>query len=847
MHQALGEPQDADPRGRALYQARLYLEQIRSRVSASRQDVKPAMAKRDYLVDAAKQIRMALDREISEDYEAAFNYYKNGVDLLLKGVQVDPNKERREAVKRKTTQYLKRAEEIFNSHLQGSLGNADSKSRSQGFSSLRFRAIRTLSSPVEDLKMYKVTGVIDKVTHEKPQYREPKPSCSIKQKVLMVQNPTTKEVFVVKILPKSSWKSRENQTIIPQGVPFMVRLLRYSISEDSVFLHLEHIQGVRLFSQIHKASAERVKEYPECCSPSHRKIKLKNSYTAPTLRFDFEESSRLTPNKMTGITEDLVHYSDTEPQTEGQSEGFNAGDAGCLLCSKHNEMSEHSQHCLCSECYTGMVMKTDFIPANSRVQFHRNQSNLLESQEYIAHQPDVNTRDKPNGALKVASINLISTESCIEFNKYKTVNTNPLANEVPQTTATSVQSFNSEMACESQLVCETVTLKLEEDFSDPPVQTWMESGRGALATEGTSKVSSTARRPGAVTGQYLTVQDEEGGENLSNTAANQQERTEGRTECLAPIRVDSSNVDSANIMIGASSGNRQGLMKLPIHNAVYQVWTDQDPAIPSVKDPQVTSTKVKGQEEEEDWELLSPLNRESGAFPVTGQVEVLPCVLRGAGSKASELLKNGYCSNSLSPASDLHIEVDGWCLLPNFLSRQTSEKPKQGPRGLSEDQARLWVAQILLALESLHEQGIVCRDLNPKNLLLDSCGRVRLTYFGQWVEVQSQTSSKAMEDMYCAPEVGGVCEVTEACDWWSLGALLYELLTGMSLKQCHPSGILPHTQLHLPDYLSTAAASLLTELLQFDAGYRLGSGGGGVSDIKGHPFFSTVPWQKLSG
>ncbi|XP_041131064.1 ribosomal protein S6 kinase-like 1 [Polyodon spathula] len=816
MHQVLGEPQDADPRGRAVYQARLYLEQIRSQVSASRQDVKLTMAKRDYLVDAAKQIRMALDREISEDYEAAFNYYKNGVDLLLKGVQVDPNKERREAVKRKTTQYLKRAEEIFNLHLQGSLGSADSKSRSQGFSSLRFQPVRTLSSPVEDLKMYKVTGVIDKV--------------------LMVQNPTTKEVFVVKILPKSSWKSREYQTIIPQGVPFMVRLLRYSVSEDSVFLHLEHIQGVRLFSQIHKASAERVKEYPKCCSPSRRKIKLKNSYTAPTLRFDFEESNRTPPNKMTGITEDLVHCSDTEPQTEGQSEGFNAGDAGCLLCSKHNEMNEHSQHCLCSECYTGMVMKTDFIPANSKVQFLRNQSNLLESQEYIAHQPDVNTRDKPDGAPKVAPSNLISTESCIEFNKYKTVNSNHLANEVPQTTETSVQNSGSEAACESQLVCESVTLKLEEDFSDPPVQTWMESGRGALATEGTSKGSSTARRPGAVAGQYLTVHDEEGGEDLSNTAANQQKRTEGSIERLAPIRVDSSNVDSAGIMIGASSGNGQGLMKLPIHNAAYQVWTDQDPAIPSVKDPQVTSTKVKGWEEEENWELLSPLNRESGAFPVTGQVEVLPFDSRGAGSKASPLRKNGYCSNSLSPASDLHIEVDGWCLLP-----------KQGPRGLSEDQARLWVAQILLALESLHEQGIVCRDLNPRNLLLDSCGRVRLTYFGQWVEVQSQTSSKAVEDMYCAPEVGGVCEVTEACDWWSLGALLYELLTGMSLKQCHPSGILPHTQLHLPDYLSTAAASLLTELLQFDAGYRLGSGGGGVSDIKGHPFFSTIPWQKLSG
>lgn len=53
----------------------------------SRVQNKAAMAKRDYLVEAAKQIRMALDSEVNEDYEAAFSYYKNGVDLLLNGVQ----------------------------------------------------------------------------------------------------------------------------------------------------------------------------------------------------------------------------------------------------------------------------------------------------------------------------------------------------------------------------------------------------------------------------------------------------------------------------------------------------------------------------------------------------------------------------------------------------------------------------------------------------------------------------------------------------------------------------------------------------------------------------------------
>lgn len=197
---------------------------------------------------------------------------------------------------------------------------------------------------------------------------------------------------------------------------------------------------------------------------------------------------------------------------------------------------------------------------------------------------------------------------------------------------------------------------------------------------------------------------------------------------------------------------------------------------------------------------------------------------------------------------DQIIEVDGWCHLPRFpiKSPGAADKAMQTCWGLPENEVRIWGAQILLALESLHQQGILCRDLNPRNVLLTSNGKVSLTFFSQWSEVQSEISSKAMEQMYCAPEIGGVSRITESCDWWSLGALLFELLTGMPLWQLHPAGIHSHTQLLIPDHLSTAAASLLTELLQFDAGYRLGSGGGGVSDIKCHPFFNGVSWKALS-
>ncbi|XP_056666664.1 ribosomal protein S6 kinase-like 1 isoform X2 [Monodelphis domestica] len=234
---------------RALSQTQAYLEQIQSHMSPESPDVH-GIGKRDYLVDAAKQIRLALERDVSEDYEAAFNHYKNGVDVLLSGVQVDPNKERREAVKRKITKYLRRAEEIFNCHLQRTLGNGTSPGT--GFSSLRLRPIRTLSSAVENLRCCKVVGVIEKVQ--------------------LVQDPATGGTFVVKSLPKCHVETWDRPTIIPNGVPYMAKLLRYSVSEDSIFLHLEHVQGhIRLtyFGQWTEVE-------PRCCREA-----LENLYSAP--------------------------------------------------------------------------------------------------------------------------------------------------------------------------------------------------------------------------------------------------------------------------------------------------------------------------------------------------------------------------------------------------------------------------------------------------------------------------------------------------------------------------------------------------------------------------------------
>ncbi|XP_036129967.1 ribosomal protein S6 kinase-like 1 isoform X2 [Molossus molossus] len=222
-----GPGQEPEPCSRAQSQTRMYLEQIRNRVALGA----PDMTKRDYLVDAATQIRLALERDVSEDYEAAFNHYQNGVDVLLRGMHVDPNKERCEAVKLKITKYLRRAEEIFNCHLQRTLGSGASPGT--GFSSLRLRPIRTLSSALEQLRGCRVVGVIEKVQ--------------------LVQDPVTGGTFVVKSLSRCHMASRERLTIIPHGVPYMTKLLRYFVSEDSIFLHLEYVQEVGGISELTEA------------------------------------------------------------------------------------------------------------------------------------------------------------------------------------------------------------------------------------------------------------------------------------------------------------------------------------------------------------------------------------------------------------------------------------------------------------------------------------------------------------------------------------------------------------------------------------------------------------------
>ena len=99
----------------------------------------------------------------------------------------------------------------------------------------------------------------------------------------------------------------------------------------------------------------------------------------------------------------------------------------------------------------------------------------------------------------------------------------------------------------------------------------------------------------------------------------------------------------------------------------------------------------------------------------------------------------------------------------------------------SEKKTKFYTAEIAIALKSLHEAGIIYRDLKPNNILIDGTGHIKLIDFGlsKFIKTcRSASASVVGTPNYIAPEILHKDLHTEMIDWWSFGVIIYEMLTG---------------------------------------------------------------------
>uniref|UniRef100_A0A672QXK1 non-specific serine/threonine protein kinase n=1 Tax=Sinocyclocheilus grahami TaxID=75366 RepID=A0A672QXK1_SINGR len=177
---------------------------------------------------------------------------------------------------------------------------------------------------------------------------------------------------------------------------------------------------------------------------------------------------------------------------------------------------------------------------------------------------------------------------------------------------------------------------------------------------------------------------------------------------------------------------------------------------------------------------------------------------------------------------------------------------------IPEDMAQFYLAEMVMAIDSVHRLGYVHRDIKPDNILLTADGHVRLGDFGSCLHLQDDglihSSLAVGTPDYLSPEIlraveGGGGYGSE-CDWWALGVCAYEMLLGTTPFYAESISETYAKIIHFKDYfefppgseVSEEARSLISALI-CDRSVRLGSRGS--VDFRKHPFFTGLDWSSL--
>jgi len=169
----------------------------------------------------------------------------------------------------------------------------------------------------------------------------------------------------------------------------------------------------------------------------------------------------------------------------------------------------------------------------------------------------------------------------------------------------------------------------------------------------------------------------------------------------------------------------------------------------------------------------------------------------------------------------------------------------------SERHAQFYAAGVVFAFEHLHERHIVYRDLKPENLLLNEHGRPKLADMGLAKFAIGKTYTTCGTPDYFAPELIGSLGHNIGVDWWGLGILIFELMSGhppfespypMQIYSKVMKGI---SKVHFPQKCQGPCGDLVKALLKKEPSERLAMRRGGTKNIKNHKWYIGFDWNKM--
>ncbi|KAJ8045317.1 Ribosomal protein S6 kinase delta-1 [Holothuria leucospilota] len=918
----------------------------------------------DYLFKAARAIGLALQNEASGYYQAAFDSYKAGVSILLNGVTGETNKMRREAVRKKTAQYLMRAEDVYNNYLS----DMDNSKRweSETLEVENDPSSEHLRGSVEELKNFKVLGVVDKV--------------------MLVLDMTNYQTYVVKVLNKCAVLDEKVRTCVPSYCPHMVRLCRFIESNSSIFLVLEYASGGKLWEYVscylnqeevdaRKASPTGVKVVgTRSQSPPHsprtksilssgddaidnrtvgengkhygpssgevddkhvshpdqlEKEKLNVDGHLPTeldgtltISSDTAQDAGLpinvkpregndinwissspassgkpsdggsTPVRMTledldklgvlgvgdvggnsgdfDIVDEGVSLNDLVEQSSGY---FNSENPGNKAVESTAESKVPPPISLFSIDSVESPPETGSAGIDDRPVFGYPVSNNGEMEivnEDVLTSPQEAKRIISDALEVIDMVNEISQEDSVpsyephgeEKGQTDIVDTSGFSEEVfegyceiPKPGDAGVESFKQTDAMflgdtlyDNRSVAESGKQQVigEIGLTDQSIETKQssESKKRSSTWDEFFKLNEYEDSDG-VGPNLMHVKEDGSISKESNSSVNKvvDINQDGFNVCVNPFEYNSNRVSGGseviNTLVTVDDPTKPRRTSVEVMKEWPSSGTNSSHSTPqhqNGKGKEGDRTRVHNQKD--SVKIVNPEETGNNDKVSSDQTEVVN------ESEIPSVLKTANEQNSTGTLTNRSTRLPS---LSKLFSQLDDIRKGQGKVFLPESCVCIWAAEIVVAVSSLHAYGIICRDLNPANILLAQGGHIRLTYFSHWKCIKPVLSSFAVEHFYVAPEVLGLQPLTPACDWWSCGVLLFELLTGQALYTCHPCGISTHTELSIPDHVSSEGRSLLKQLIQPVPHERLGAGRTGVDEIKSHPFFANVDWKTVRG